>query len=93
MGALELVHRGIRYTVIGRVLTVSRGHLRLAKLDLCPGAHNPARMGEFRQEGDRAWAPLEGAVEGRAVLQVKSGYTSYTVAASGKHFDSLTCFR
>lgn len=92
MKALEVVRNGICYAVVGRQLVVSRGRITLARLDLCPRARESARIGEFRREGERIWAPLGGPAEGRAVLEARGGFMSYTVETSQPHFDTLTYF-
>jgi hypothetical protein len=92
MTAIDFNCREIRYAIVGRHLEIFRDPVRLARFDLCPGADRPVRIGAFRREGARAWAPLEGAVEGRAVVEMKDGRIGYTVETSQKHFDRLTYF-
>jgi len=90
--ALEWTHLGFRFSIIGRHLDISRGHARLARFDLAPRADSPVRIGEFRREGTRAWASLQGGVEGKAVVDFSGGYVTYTVDTTQKHFDELTYF-
>ena len=92
MNAIEQVHNGLRYTITGRHLEISRGLTRLARLDLCPQAEIGVRIGQFRREGDHCWAVLEGGAEGKAVVRFEGGYVSYAVETDQKHFDQLTFF-
>jgi hypothetical protein len=92
MTATDFACRGFRYSVVGQHLEICRGHTRLARFDLCPRAAEPVRIGTFRREGNRAWATLEGGVDGRAVVEMKDGRVGYTVETAQKHFDQLTYF-
>ena len=92
MEAFSRIHRGFTFTLVGRFLDIHRGIHRLARFDLCPAAAEPVRIGEFRLEGDRAWAPLEGGVRGEAIVDFTGDYVSYTVETPQKHFDELTYF-
>ena len=89
---IDFVYRGIRCSIAGRHLDIHSGRSRLARFDLCPQADGEVRIGAFRREGSLAWAPLEGAVEGRAVVELLNGYLSYTVETDQTEFEELTYF-
>ena len=92
MQEIDLTHRGFRFAVAGRHLEIWRGAARLAQLDLCPATDSAVCIGEFRREGSRCWAPLEGGVEGKAVIRIEQGHVCYTVETNQPHFDRLTYF-
>ena len=82
MEAFSRVRRGFTFTLVGRFLDIHGGVQRLARFDLCPTAAEPVRIGTFRLEGDRAWVPLEGGIEGKAVVDFSDDYVTYTVETS-----------
>ena len=92
MKLLQQRWRNFRYEIEGRYLNLYQAEVRLARMNLVPETHNLTRIGEFRQEGDRCWAPLEGGVDGRVVLELTEGYLSYTVETDQKEFEDLTFF-
>ena len=92
MNLLYDKHRNFRFEIAGRHLDLYQAEIRLARLNLVPASHIPVRCGEFRQEGDVFWAPLEGGVDGRAVVGVENGYLYYKVETSRKELEELTYF-
>lgn len=92
ISAIDMIYHGIRYAIVGRHLEIFRGHVRLARLDLAPRADEEVRIGDFRREGRRCWAPVEGDVVGKVVVEIKDGYVSYAVETSQKHYAKLAYF-
>jgi len=92
MQLLQGQWRNVRHEIVGRYLDLYQAEVRLARLNLLPGVQAAVRIGEFRREGNRCWAPLEGGIEGKAVVELKDGYLTYTVETACKEFEELTYF-
>ena len=92
MELLQMRWRNFRCEIQGRFLDLYASEVRLARLNLLPQTDSDVRIGDFRKDGDRLWARLEGGVEGKAVVEMQHGYLSYTLETKQKEFEQLTYF-
>ena len=92
MERLHWTWRNFRFEIVDHHLDLYQAEAQLARLNLAPQTQAPVRIGAFRRDGDRYWAPLEGGVVGKAVVAMANGYLTYTVETEQPVFEELVYF-